>query len=510
MTRIATTIAVLAACITIAGATVPATASASVAGTLCTLTGLVSGVAGKLCSAAGDAGKALGAGRKLLSGHLGGAVSALTGGGAAKTGGRVAGLAATANVIGATTHPDLESTWFSASYWRMAAVSALLTMPFLFAAAVQAMLRSDLGLLLRATFGYLPLGLLAVAIAAPVTTLLLAGSDELSAIVSSASGSGGGRFLDDASAAIGLLTLPSGSLFLAFFVGLLTIAATIALWVELLIRDAAVYVIVLMLPLFFAAMVWPARRVWAIRAVETLVALILSKFVIVAVLALGAAALGHSVLPGTAASLAGVTLVLLAAFSPWALLRLLPLHELAGAAAAGLGAPPAAQLVLAGQRGWVATDEAERVAAEIPERLRAFTSAADRAPDADDGATEGEMEFGHAVGAGLGRVAAEGAGGTAPSAPAEPDAAPAGAPAGAPAPAAEPGPAGTTPAAQPPPAQRRPGMEAPFQIPDDELPTLTLDASGLAGEPPLLHALPWSDPPDLGDDPLAPVDEDPR
>ena len=58
-------------------------------------------------------------------------------------------------------------------------------------------------------------------------------------------------------------------------------------------REAAVYVIVLMLPLAFAALVWPARRVWAVRAVELLVALILSKFAIVAVLALGGAALGQ-------------------------------------------------------------------------------------------------------------------------------------------------------------------------------------------------------------------------
>ena len=70
-------------------------------------------------------------------------------------------------------------------------------------------------------------------------------------------------------------------------------------------REAAVYVIVLMLPLVFAAMVWPARRVWAIRAVELLVALILSKFAIVAVLALGGAALGHSVGHSVTGLLAG-------------------------------------------------------------------------------------------------------------------------------------------------------------------------------------------------------------
>jgi hypothetical protein len=218
----------------------------------------------------------------------------------------------------------------------MAAVSALLTLPFLFAAAIQALMRSDLSLLLRSAFGYLPLGMLGVAIAAPVTTLLLAGSDELSHIVSSAASQGDSSFLHKAAVGGGALILAAKSPFLAFFVGLLTAAAALILWCELLIRSAAVYVIVLMLPLFFAALVWPARRVWAVRAVEVLVALILSKFAIVAILALGGAAITHSAGLSFTAMLAGATLLLLAAFSPWALLRMLPLHELAAGAAGGL------------------------------------------------------------------------------------------------------------------------------------------------------------------------------
>ncbi len=63
----------------------------------------------------------------------------------------------------------------------------------------------------------------------------------------------------------------------------------------MLIREAAVYVVVLMLPLAFAAFVWPARRIWAIRAVELLIALILSKFAVVAVLSLAGAAYGRPV-----------------------------------------------------------------------------------------------------------------------------------------------------------------------------------------------------------------------
>jgi hypothetical protein len=221
----------------------------------------------------------------------------------------------------------------------MASIAALLTLPFLFAAAVQALIRSDLALLARATFGYLPLAMLGVGVAAPLTMLLLSGSDEMSALVASASGHAGASFLDWAGGLGGIFAVIGGELFVSFFIALLTAAATIALWAELLIRAAAVYVIVLMLPLFFAAMVWPARRVWAARAVELLVALILSKFVIVAVLTLGGAALDSSPFRGPAAELSGMTLVLLAAFSPWAVMRLLPLHELAGAAAGGLRDP---------------------------------------------------------------------------------------------------------------------------------------------------------------------------
>ncbi len=96
-------------------------------------------------------------------------------------------LKETANVIDDTTSPQLTSSWFSASYWRVAGIAALLTVPLLCAAAIHAVVRSDLGLLARAAFGYLPLSLLAVGIASQLTMLLLAATDEMSAIVASAS-----------------------------------------------------------------------------------------------------------------------------------------------------------------------------------------------------------------------------------------------------------------------------------------------------------------------------------
>jgi hypothetical protein len=312
--------------------------------------GVNTGIA--LNSVGNAAGTALNAGKQLLGGSPLGAAGTLAGGAvgaasSATTGLALAAISAsvadaargvlgdTAAALGSTTSPQLRSTWFSSTYWRMAAVATVLTLPFLFAAAVQALIRSDLALLVRAAFGYLPLAMLAIGIAAPVTMLLLAACDELCSFISSAAANQSAHFLARIAVSAAGLAALSGSPFLAFFIGLFVIAATFALWVELLLREAAVYVIVLMLPLAFSAFVWPARRIWAIRAVELLAALILSKFAIVAVLSLGGAAVssaGNSV----TGLMAGAVLIVLAAFSPWALMRLIPLAELATGAAGPL------------------------------------------------------------------------------------------------------------------------------------------------------------------------------
>jgi hypothetical protein len=321
---------------------------------VCGVASLASGIAGKACAVAQNAGRFAKAGKQLLTGHVGSAVKTALGGSggtAARAASTAIGLAAvgtwvlggaksalreTAKVIGQTTSPQLRTTWFSSTYWRVAGIAAVLTMPFLFAAAIQALMAADVTLLARAALGYLPLAMLAVSVAAPLTMLLLAASDQMSSIVSSAAGDASVHFLDKATVSIGVLTAADGSPFLAFLVGVFVVGAALVLWLELLMREAAVYVIVLMLPLAFAAMVWPARRIWAIRAVELLIALILSKFAIVAVLSLGAAAMGHSFEHGITGFLAAAVLLLLGAFTPWALLRLIPLTELATGAAASL------------------------------------------------------------------------------------------------------------------------------------------------------------------------------
>jgi hypothetical protein len=250
-------------------------------------------------------------------------------------GGTESALKTVAQIIGTATAPNLESAWFGAAYWRVAALAALLTVPFLFAAAVQALVRSDLALLTRSAFIYMPLSLIAVGLAAPVTMLLLAATDQMSAAVSAVGVEGGAKFLDSAAAAAAKYSAVDGSAFFAVVIALFAMLAALALALEMLVREAAVYVVVLMLPLGFAAMVWPARRVWATRLIELLVSLILSKFVIVAVLSLAGAALasGSSAISRL---LVAMALVMLSVFAPWTLMRVLPFTEVAAGAAGAL------------------------------------------------------------------------------------------------------------------------------------------------------------------------------
>ncbi|MBV8219079.1 MAG: hypothetical protein JO325_11490 [Solirubrobacterales bacterium] len=260
-----------------------------------------------------------------------------------------------------------------------------MTLPFLIAAAIQAVLRSDAALLARAVFGYLPLSFLATGIAAPLAMILLEVTDWMGSWVADAAGDQGSHFLVDAGVALGALGVAVGSPFVTFLIALLTTAGGLILWLELLVREAAVYVVVLMLPLVFAAMVWPARRVWAVRAVEVLIALILAKFAIVSVLALAAAALAHGGGDLIVRSLGGLVLVALGAFAPWVLLRLLPLAEVASAAVGHVREQTQARMARDGLRGQRALANIGDGVSALVARMQTLQAGASHVSDAGAG-----------------------------------------------------------------------------------------------------------------------------
>lgn len=291
-----------------------------------TACGYAPGVAGALCDTTGAI---LGDGVGLVVGSGADAVLASMVGFVVD--GAVWLLEQLAAVIDASTRPDLRSGWFRVAYGDMALVGMLGLLPFLLLALLQALIRQDAGMMLRAAFGYVPLAALGTAGAIVVTDLLVTLTDQLSGWIARGLGSDLEQFTTGVGTALARLSAPSGGAVagLAALVAAALVAfSTFVIWLELLLRQAAIHVAVLFLPLAFMAMVWPATAHWVRRLTQGLVAIILSKFVIVAVIAMAASALDADVADeGFGVVMSGGALLGLAALAPYVLLRLIPVFD---------------------------------------------------------------------------------------------------------------------------------------------------------------------------------------
>ena len=77
-------------------------------------------------------------------------------------------------------------------------------------------------------------------------------------------------------------------LFVTFLAAVIGAFAAFFVWIELLVRDAAVYVVALFAPMSLAASIWPRWSGAFRRSAEVLCVVIVSKFVIVAIIGLAA------------------------------------------------------------------------------------------------------------------------------------------------------------------------------------------------------------------------------
>ncbi len=236
-------------------------------------------------------------------------------------------------VLVSTTTVDVGATWFRTHYGQMTALAGVVILPMLLASTLQAVVRQNPGQLVRTYLVQLPLALLLAMVAIQVVILSLSATDAMSDAVAGGTGADVASLLSTVTKGLVVAAAdPSIASFVLLLIALLIAVAAFVLWIELLIRAAAVYVAVLFLPLALATLVWPAVAHWCRRLVETLAALILSKFVIVATLSLaaGAVASGASGSPnsgGFNAVLAGGALLVMATFVPFAILRLIPAIE---------------------------------------------------------------------------------------------------------------------------------------------------------------------------------------
>lgn len=255
-----------------------------------------------------------------------------------------------AGVIDSTTTPQLSAEWFQSNYKPMLALAGLLVVPLMFMSVIGAVIHNDSGRLVRLLAGNLPAATLLAGAGVTLVTVGLAVTDEISGAIGHGAGANAGEALARAVAALRMVD-ETGGLFALFAGGAMLIVGTVAVWFELVLRSAAIYVAALFLPIALAGLVWPATSHWAKRLTHLLVAVIAAKVVIVAILALAASGLAADTgSDGYAPVMAGAALFGLAALSPLGLLKLVPMIESGAAsmAAAGRNPTPAATVRSAG------------------------------------------------------------------------------------------------------------------------------------------------------------------
>ncbi|MDP9069321.1 MAG: hypothetical protein M3N53_13385 [Actinomycetota bacterium] len=229
-----------------------------------------------------------------------------------------------------STTPGLEADWFDERYQFMVGLAALVILPMLLIATVRAVVTQDISQLARSFFVYLPVAVLGTFLAVHFTQALLSITDSMSAAVARNVAGDVSEIFDSVGGTLsgaGAVGGPVAPSFAIFFGALLLVVGSFFVWLELLIRSAAVTAAVFFLPMILAGLVWPAAMRWTKRLIEILVALILSKFVIVAVISLATAALADPGGGGFGTVMGAAALMLMAAFSPFAIMKLVPMVE---------------------------------------------------------------------------------------------------------------------------------------------------------------------------------------
>lgn len=248
--------------------------------------------------------------------------------------------------IDKSTSPNLLSKGFIHEYRLMAQIAALMAALMLIFAVLEALARGEFSLLWKVFLVNVPLAAIATSVAYVVVQLLLATSDGMGQAITATTGADAHHFFKGAVeslVAVGASTGEAGAtagggpggaaagavavpLFVGFIAAIVAAFAALFVWIELLMRDAAVYVAALFMPLALAAAIWP-RWVSALRRTcELLICVIFSKFVIVAVVSLAASLVAHG--DGSVEQLlAAGAMLLIACFAPFVLFKLVPFAE---------------------------------------------------------------------------------------------------------------------------------------------------------------------------------------
>jgi type IV secretion system protein TrbL len=228
------------------------------------------------------------------------------------------------NLMATTTLVDVTRGEFTSVYNLVFGVAVFLMLGFFLLQLITGMLRREPGALARAVFG-LAKSVLGSFVVVTLTATLLEITDQVCLGIVRASGTtmeamGAQLLTVGVAVTTGSALAPLPGALLSLFLAALSAAAVLIVWFSLLVRKALLLVAIALAPLALAGASWDATRGWVSKWAQFVVALIVSKLVLVVVFLLAVSFTGTPVAADLATwseKLAGVTLLLVAGFAPY-------------------------------------------------------------------------------------------------------------------------------------------------------------------------------------------------
>jgi hypothetical protein len=277
--------------------------------------------------------------------------------------------AITATIIQAmssTTAVDLDGGFFPALTpirQTVVGMAMALVLALLLLSVLRSLAAGEPGAIVRAALVDVPASLLTMVLSVTVAWVLIGVVDQASLAVTGDVGASMGEF----TASLVAVEALTGAGLLGIIFGLLFIVGAILVWLQLLVRSALIYILLVMAPLGFATRAHPGTRQISRRTIEMGVALILSKFGVAVAFGVGAAAIDSSNGVGAGDTvdlggmMTGVALMLMAAFMPWVIWKVIPIVE-GATATAGVERAPMRGAVAAGSLAVAASAGASQLA----------------------------------------------------------------------------------------------------------------------------------------------------
>ena len=227
-------------------------------------------------------------------------------------------------VIDTTTYVDVTSGEYTKVYNIMFGIAVFVMLGFFMLQVIGGMIRREPAALSRAALG-LAKSILGSFVALALLGTALEITDQLCIGIVNAAGTNMNEMGDKVAvlaAGLGAINLaaPGAGAILTIFLASLAIVGAMVVWISLLIRKALLLIAIVFAPIALAGSSWDHTRSWVSRWATFVIAMILSKVVLVVIFLLATAQVSAPIdadLESVSQPMAGVVLMLMAGFAPY-------------------------------------------------------------------------------------------------------------------------------------------------------------------------------------------------